>query len=171
MASVGVKAFELTSGSEADYGRIYEYPETATQTFKKGDPVKLDSAGRVLLGVDTEAPMGVALADASGTTDALVAIQLIDTEQIWTGTTSAAGATADVAQTDIGVECSFIKSTISGSTDITVLDLSDTTTPTMVIVGFDKRDNESAVGATDGRLLFQWLPGTVSTGGIRKLSI
>ena len=170
MATLGVKTFELTRGSEKDYGSVVDLPEAATQTFFKGDPVKIDTAGRVLLGVDTEALYGIALQDSSGTTDALVAVMPLQTDQIWSVSVSNAGAGTATARTDVGVECSYIKSTSTVGDDTlkTVIDIGDTTTPAFVIIGLDQRDT---LADTNGRVLVHALPGTVSTGGIRSLSI
>ena len=81
MAQAGfVQEFAWVKSAHPSSGpQTYRYPEAAAQTFVKGDPVKLDTAGRVLLAVDTEGPgiFGIANGDASGVTDALVSVHII----------------------------------------------------------------------------------------------
>ena len=130
--------------------QVRRYPETASQAFFKGDPVKLDTAGRVLIALDTEGPgvLGIANGDASGTTDALVGVTLLTLGDIVSASASAAGATRTVTRSDVGLQCSWIKSSVSGETDKSVLDASDTTTPTWEII-----DVLDPVGTVDGRYL------------------
>lgn len=147
--SAGVHAFAWLKPANPSSGpQVRRYPEAASQTFVKGDPVKLDTAGRVLLAVDTEGPgiHGIANADASGTTDALVSITLLTLGDLVSASGSAAGATRNVTRSDVGLQCSWIKSTITGSTTLSVLDTSDTTTPTFEII--DVLDD---VATVDGR--------------------
>ena len=166
MATLGVKTFELTNGTEGEYGRVRDYPETASQTFQKGDPVKIDTAGRVLLGVDTETVYGIALANASGTTDAALPVMPLFESQTWTVTASAAGATQVTVRTDVGVECSYIKSTVAGATLLTVLDISDTTVPTFVVIDLDARD---PLGDNNGRYLVKLLGRPAAADGWQVL--
>ncbi len=146
---MAVFAFEWVRSAHPSSGpQVANYPETAGQTFAKGDPVKLDTAGRVLLAVDTEGPgvFGIANAAASGTTDAALSVTLLTLGDILSASASAAGATRTVVRTDVGLQCSWIKSTVTGETAKSVLDTSDTTTPTFEIL-----DNKDAVGVVDGR--------------------
>jgi hypothetical protein len=164
MATLGVKRIELVNGDEYQYGSVYEYPEAAAQTFKKKDFVNTAS-GQVKLAVDTESGnFGLALEDASGTTDALVEILLINSSMIFSGTLSAAGAaTATVQATHVGLQCSWIKSTVTGETTKTVVDASDTTTPSLEIILLDPRD---PVGDTNGRVYFRVLPAFLIARGV-----
>ncbi len=150
MAGVSAIAW-YKSAAPSSGPAVRRYPETAGQTFVKGDPVKLDSAGRVLLAVDTETgPWGIANAAASGTTDALVSITLLQATDIYSASASAAGATRTVTRSDVGLQCAWIKSTVSGETTKSVLDTSDNgTSDSFVII-----DNLDAVGTVDGRYLF-----------------
>ena len=99
--AAGVHAFAWYKARPSTGPVIRNYPETASQTFVKGDPVKLDTAGRVLLAVDTEGDsvaslggfLGIAAADASGTTDALVKVNVLDPSDLLAVSASAAGAT------------------------------------------------------------------------------
>jgi hypothetical protein len=136
---------------------VRRYPEKATQTFVKGDPVILDTAGRVGAAADTGNVFGVALQDASGTTDTLLRILIVGHEDVFRASASAAGATRTVTRSDVGLRCSYIKSTISGQTAVMTLDTSDITTPSVEIL--DVRD---AVGTVDGEYYFRFVQGLIS---------
>lgn len=153
MATLGVKAIQLYNPDERQAGSVYQYPEDPSETFKVGDWVKLDTDGQVLLAIDTESGLwGLALAAASGTTDALVDILVVDDTMVFTASQSNAGATQITVQTQAGLQCSWIKSTVTGETDKTVIDTADTTTPDLEILALDPRD---PVGDNNGRLLFR----------------
>ena len=137
--------------------QVRRYPETAGQTVAKGHPVVLDGAGRVKLAVDTETgPFGIANADFSGTTDALLPVTIITQGDLWIASGSAAGATRTVARTDVGLKVSWILSTITDNTTKAVLDFSDTTgdAGNMGPV-FEVIDVYDAVGTVDGRYVFR----------------
>lgn len=136
---------------------VRRYPEKATQSFVKGDPVILDTAGRVGAAADTGSVFGVALEDASGTTDTLIRVLIVGHEDVFRASASAAGATRTVTRSDVGLRCSYIKSTISGQTAVMTLDTSDTTTPSCEIL--DVRD---AVGTVDGEYYFRFVQGLIS---------
>jgi len=136
---------------------VRNYPEKATQTFKKGDPVILDTAGRIGAAADTGSVFGVAAQDASGTTDTPIRVIIVGHEDIFRASASAAGATRTVTRNDVGLQCSYIKSTISGQTNVMTLDTSDTTTPACEII--DVRD---AVGTVDGEYYFRFVQSLIS---------
>jgi hypothetical protein len=143
----------LRSMSPSSGPSVRYYPEAASQSFKKGDPVKLNTSGQVLLAVDTESgPWAIANADASGTTNAEVGVTLMTVGDVFVASASAAGATRTVTQSDVGLQCSWIKSTVTGETDKSVLDQADTTTPSFEIV-----DTYDDVGTVDGRYEFRIL--------------
>ena len=151
MATVGVKTFELTRFGEAEAGNVFSYPEAASQSFKTGDPVKLNTSGQVLLAVDTEDGIwGIAWEDATGTTANMVLILVLTPAMVFAVSQSNAGAAQASAQTQVGLQCSYIKSTVTDETTKTVLDTADTTTPTFEIIYLDGRD---PVGDSNGRVL------------------
>jgi hypothetical protein len=139
------------SGKPSSGPLVLTYPEAAAQTFKKGDPVKVNAGGQVLLGVDTEGSLGIAERDASGVTNTDIRVTLHNYDDLYTASLSAAGATATLAQADVGTRCSYIKSTITGETAKTVVDKSDAQTDVLVIVGL-----KDPVGTVDGRVYFRW---------------
>ena len=158
--AAGVHAFAWYKARPSSGPMIRRYPEAAAQTFVKGDPLKLDTAGRILLAIDTEGNtvpslnttgfLGIADADASGTTDALVKVVIITPDDLLAVSASAAGATRTVIRTDVGLKCSWIKSTVSGQTTKSVLDTSDVTSTRLF---FEIIDNLDAVGVVNGRYL------------------
>lgn len=81
------------------YGRckVKHFPEAASQTFKRGYPIIMDAASnenRVRVAADnpTAAIVGIAAADASGTTGAMVPVWLAKPEYQFQVTTVAADA-------------------------------------------------------------------------------
>ena len=138
MAQAGsVQEFAWVKSAHPSSGpQVIRYPEAAAQSFVKGDPVKIDTAGRVLLAVDTEGPgiAGIADEDATGTTDNRVRVTLTLLGDVLRASQSNAGALQASAQTQVGLQCSWIKSAISGETTKSVLDTADTTTPTFEII-------------------------------------
>jgi hypothetical protein len=139
------------------------FPEAATQTFAKGDPVNLTTGGLVEAAADTGSVLGLALEAASGTTSNSVSVLIINPwSDLFTASVSAAGATATSAQTDVGLHCSWVKSTQTGETAKTVIDRSDVTTPGLEMLGpYDP------IGTVDGRMIFRWVP---SIGATTNLS-
>jgi hypothetical protein len=138
------------SGRPSSGPAVAWYPEEASQTFKRGDPVKLDNTGEIEAAVDTGGSIGYADKDASGTTGTLIPVVLWNQDDLFTASLSEAGATHTLVQTDVGERCSWIKSSVSGETDKTVVDLSDTQGDVVEIVGL--RD---PVGTVDGRVYFR----------------
>lgn len=149
---MAVFAMEWSKPGRPSSGPDYGYfPEAAAQSFKKGDPVKLNASGQVLIAVDTEGSVGIADEDASGTTNTVLAVILHNVDDWYSASVSSAGATRTSTQSDVGLRCSYIKSTITGETNKTVVDVADTQADVLHIIGL--RD---AVGTVDGRVYFRW---------------
>ncbi len=137
--------------------QVRSYPEVAGQTVSKGHPVTIDANGRVELGVESQTGFfGLALADFSGTTDALLRVNIVTQSDLFIASGSAAGATRTVIRTDVGAKISWILSTITDNTTKAVLDFSNTTgdagnlgPPVEVIDIYDP------VGTVDGRYVFR----------------
>ena len=142
---------------------ILGYPEAAGQTFTKTSPVNLDTAGRVKLAIVTEGDSvaslagfyGVAQSAASGTTDANLRVLIAQPGDIFAVSASASGATRTVIRTDVGLECGWILSTVTGETSKAVLDVSNTGATELVFQIIDTLD---AVGTVDGRYLARVSP-------------
>ena len=162
--SAGVHGVLPYNFDERQYGAVQEYPEGAGQTFVKGDWLTLNTSGQVELSIDTETGIwAMALADASGTTDALLDTIVLDESMWFTASQSNAGATQVTVQTQAGLRCSWIKSTITGSTTLTVVDTADTTTPDLEILALDPRD---AVGLAEGRVIFRVISARILARGV-----
>jgi hypothetical protein len=111
------------------------YPEDATQTFKAGYPVIMGGAGienKVKVAADnpTSAIVGVAAADASGTTSALVPVWIARPQFKFIVTTVAADA---VDFTDIG-SCRALQA--HASLAIWVVDTTDAGNDSVVVEGY-----------------------------------
>ena len=111
------------------------YPEDATQTFKAGYPVIQGGAGlenKVKVSADnpTAAIVGVAAADASGTTGALVPVWVAKPEMKFIVTTVASDA---VDFTDIGA-CRALQA--HASLAIWVVDTTDAGNDSVVVEGY-----------------------------------
>jgi len=138
------------SGSPSGGPSVLFYPEEASQTFKKGDPVKLDTTGEIEASVDTGGSLGIAGRDATTVTGSEIPVTLFNSHDVFTASASEAGATHTLVQGDVGLRCSWIKSTVTGETAKTVVDLSDTQGDVFEVVGL--RD---PVGTVDGRVYFR----------------
>ncbi len=70
--------FKYHSAYGGDEGLVLPFQEGGTQTFKEGDLVKL-SSGKIIINTkaSTDKILGFALADASGTTDTIISVQVI----------------------------------------------------------------------------------------------
>lgn len=119
------------------YGRckVKHYPEDATQTFKRGYPVILGGAGvenkiKVAANDPTAAIVGIAAADASGTTGAMCPVWLAKPEYQFIARTIAATAVDFTAK---GV----VKALEAHATlAIWVVDISDSGNDSVVIEDF-----------------------------------
>lgn len=114
---------------------IRHYPEDASQTFKAGYPVIQGGAGveqKVKVSADnpTAAIVGVAAADASGTTGALVPVWVAKPELKFLVTTVASDA---VDFTDIG-SCRALQA--HASLTIWVVDTTDAGNDSVVVEGY-----------------------------------
>lgn len=115
---------------------IKHYPEAASQTFKRGTPVIMDSAStenRVKTSADnpTAAIVGIAAADASGVTGALLPVYEAKPHLRFVGRTVAADA---VDFTDIGSARAIqAHASLAG---VWVVDTSDAGNDSVVVEGY-----------------------------------
>jgi hypothetical protein len=135
----------MYSGNTPHVVRGYE---AASQSFKAGDLVYFNSDGLVAIATAGEID-GIAREDASGTTSAEVAVELIDLNAVY----SCAYKSSATAQTLAGALADFVF-TAGAHT----LDDNGASTDAYVL-GLDDRDT---VGATGGRLLFRFKPTLVA---------
>jgi hypothetical protein len=164
MAVHTVKWVKNNNGTPA---RIQTYPEAATQTFKRGDFVVWDTSDEKLkAAVDTTvAAIGIADQDASGTTSTLIHVLVPQPGDIFSATISSAGAngTAHHDLKTVGKNYSWLKSTESGETTKTTIDIADTSNAWVTIVDLDPRD---AAATSGGRVLFTILPAVYDVGAV-----
>ena len=121
--------------------------EAASQSFKAGDLVHLDTDGKVEIATAGNID-GIARGDASGTTNNLLEIELIDLNELYT----CAYKDSATAQTLVGALADFVF-TVGAHT----LDDNGATTDAFV-VALDPRDT---LGTSGGRLIFRFLPALV----------
>lgn len=158
MATLGVKTFELTQFGELEAGNVYAYPVKASETFKKGNPVELDTNGQVLAATPSANIWGIAWQDAPATALAPCLVLVITPSMVFSASQSNDGAAQVTAQTQVGLACSWKLSSVTGSTTKAVVDTNNTTTPEFTIIALDARD---ALGDTNGRVLVRVNPAKI----------
>ena len=130
-------------------GEFRTYPEAASATFKRGELVTL-SSGLVaaLAGTDPTANgiLGIALADASGVTNADAVIFVPTPDSLFSANL---GVSQVTAATDRSARYGLVE-----ASDLVHVDQSDTTNDRVVVVDLDRRDK---VGDTNGRVIFKFL--------------
>lgn len=106
--------FEYYNGTE----NVQWYPEAASQSFKKGEFVYLASGLLNVCAANARAYLGVAQADASGTTNNWIPVMLAHTDTSFVGTTSNAGADVTAAITNLATDCELYVASNVASVDI-----------------------------------------------------
>ena len=154
-----VYGLELTRGGEFEFADVDDYPEANGMTFKKHDFVKLNTSGQVEDALDTENIFGIALKDASTTEDTMIPVLRVNRDMQFVASQSNAGATQVTAQTQVGLQCSWIKSTQTDHTDKITVDTGDVGHLNVEIIKLDPRD---VVGTSDGRVIFRIVPDVIS---------
>lgn len=119
---------------------IKTYPEAASQTFKKGDPVILSSGKVAIAGnsanlINAATILGFAMEDASGTTDdpVKVLIPSDDTEFVGTLSNGTAGSTWAVTYAGVAYDLRLNSSITSGALGVSV-DRAATGTATALVI-------------------------------------
>ncbi|MFA5379524.1 MAG: hypothetical protein WC455_27450 [Dehalococcoidia bacterium] len=121
--------------------------EAASQSFKEGDLVHINSDG--LIEIATAGNIdGIARQDASGTTSAAIPIELIELDAIY----SAHYKASATAQTLCGILMDFVFTVGAHTLD------DDGASTDAVSLQLDPRD---ALGTSGGRILFRFLPALV----------
>ena len=135
-----------TPGFQLKYGNpnVRHLPEASAQSFAVGDLVYL-SGGKVTVIANDATMIGVAEKAATTTADSLIPVSLISPEQTWVAQEDTTTAVAHVGN-DYGLNIT------SGSMSV---DIGETTNTAITIIDLDARD---AVGASNGRVLVQFLP-------------
>lgn len=157
MATISLRALEVAKTIHGNSPWTGEFPEAASQTFKKGAIVTFNSSGHVVeAGADPVQVLGVAAEDASNDSVAAnskTTVWIADDETIFVGNLS---GTSTTAQTDIGAGYGLVKTGNNWHVDKT-----DVANRREIIVDLDPRDS---VGDTNGRVHF------IFFGSFRRLS-
>lgn len=153
MATVNLQAIQLVGGC-AD---IRTYPEAASQTFKKGALVQFSSGKVAVADADETTIVGVALHDASGTTDSDVQVALANEHNIFVANVYHATPASSVTAAGDRHK----KYGVEAVGDNWHVSLADTSNNRVRIIDLDRRD---AVGDTNGRVHIVFL-GANATGG------
>jgi len=135
--------------------KVHTWPLTASQTIAVGDPVYLDSAGRVSIAVEnsTAELLGVAASPCTSSTAGDPILVYDDPDQIFEGQCSGNGALADP------YTCATLTSCfdIDGTTGIFEIDESTSTQDLIQVcgVGTDPGTGEESAVGTNQRKLFR----------------
>lgn len=78
------------------------YPEAASQSFKKGQPVYLEAGLLTECASNSVEVLGIVDADASGTTNTWLPVIVAAPDTVFVGSTTSAGSDATLAITHIG---------------------------------------------------------------------
>src|SRR6266850_2656830 len=141
MATIPLRTFNVAKTIHGNSPWTLTFPEAASQTFKLGALVALDSAGNIAeCGADPTGILGVVAADASGTTGADVTVWIADDETVFVGNLS---GTSTSDRRDVGKDFGVVK---TGNNWL--IDKTDLANRRVVIVDLDRRD---AVGDTNAR--------------------
>ncbi len=154
------KTVGIQNGFKLVYGKgiTLRYGEAAGSTFKVGDPLRQDGAGRIEDSLESENQFAIALENSNGVTDHVVNVMLITHDLIWSINQSNAGA-ADVYElTMAGDRYGYIKSTQTSQTDKMTLDFADTGNEVLELIRVDERD---AIGDTNARVWVRWVPAKI----------
>lgn len=154
MATIALQRVQLANPKKAT---IRAFPEAASQSFKAGEFVYLSSGKVTVCASDTAHILGMAMHDASGTTDADVLVAVADGEtEFEMNVYHATPGSAITAITQIGAEYGLVV-----ASNKHYLDLAETTADAFQIQSLSPKD---AVGDTYGRVIVKVLRDVADTG-------
>lgn len=144
----------LLPAEHHDGGLLKTYPEAASQSFKHGEFVYLVSGKVTVCASDATSILGMAMRDASGTTDTDIPVLVADQDTIFRGNVyhASAGSAVTAVTTcypDAGPYALYVASNKHH------VDIEDTGHDAILPVALDNRDT---VGDTYGRIYFKLLP-------------
>lgn len=149
MATIALRAFEIAKTIHGNSPWEMAYPEAASQTWKKGAVLTLNSSGYVVeAGADPARILGVACADGQNLATAGLKNCLVwvaDAETMWVGNLSGSSVTELV---DVGRGYGLVK--VGNNWHVDKTDLANRR---VIVVELDDRDN---VGDTNGRVRFMF---------------
>lgn len=148
MATIYLQAVKPVSTISGGILEIRRFPEAASQSFKKGEFVYLASGKLTVCGADPATILGIAMEDATGTTDTKLAVAIANKDTVFEGNVyHATPASAITAITTIGTDYGIVN-----ANNKWYIDLANETNVRVLIRDLSKKD---AVGDTYGRVLFQ----------------
>ena len=152
MAEKAVESMRMVDGYV-----VKNYPEAASQSFKKGELVYLVSGKVTVCSADATTILGMALADASGTTDTEIPVAILDDNARFIANVyHATDASAVTAVTNVGVKYAYYVSSNVGRVDI-----GDTSNDAIII---EELYNGDAVGDKYGRVICRIIPAAQQIG-------
>ena len=126
---------------------VLQFPEAASQSFKAGQPVYLSGGKLTVCASDATTILGVADADASGTTDTSLPVVLATPMTVFSGASTNAGADVTTAVTYVPKHYALYV-----GTGTAYVDLGDTTNKAVKVVGL-----KDAAGTTNGKVYFKFI--------------
>lgn len=147
MATIPKKAIQIARTLTGGPAAVLEYPEAASQSFKMGELVYLVNGKVTIFSADGTKILGIALRDASTTTDTAIPVALACDDTIFVANVDGSQTTA---VTQIGL--SYALNVTSTKWHIDTTDYGSNARA--LIVGLDSRDT---AGDTAGRLHFIFL--------------
>jgi hypothetical protein len=143
MATIAKKAVQVAKTLHGGPPAILHFPEAATQSFKLGEFVYLTGGKVAAYVADGSSILGIALQDASGTTDTSIPVALATADTIFVGNVDASLTTA---QSNVGQAYD-----LNLTSNKWHVDTSSIAAARALVVGLDSRDT---VGDIAGRVLF-----------------
>lgn len=143
MATISLQEAEVVKTFHGGPPIIVNFPEAATQVYKRGDFVNLVAGKVTLAGTDPTQILGIACADASGVTDRNASVILSTADTVFALNVTTAAVTA---QTNLGLSFKITRVS-AGKWHLDPASFG--TLARMLIVDHDKRD---VVGDIQGRL-------------------
>lgn len=152
MSTLDMKPITVAKTISGNSPQLMNYPEAATQTFKRGEVVYLVSGKVTEIAGDTPSQiLGIAADDASGTTDTSIGVWIANDDTIFSASYSDdSQAAAATAVSIVGFARDIDRDTANGRVYV-----SSTAAGRRVTV-FDL-DNRDVTGDSGGRVLFQFL--------------
>jgi hypothetical protein len=145
--------FEYVEGT---YNKRW-YPEAASQSFKKGQPVYLEAGLLTECASDSTEVLGIADADASGTTNTWLPVIVAASDTVFAGSTTNAGADVTLAVTHIGKHYALYESSNSVYVDLGDTD-NDCIKPIAVHPDcIPASASATLANSTNGKVLFKFL--------------
>ena len=152
MATIGLKSMMAAKTISGNSPQIMNFPEAATQTFKRGEVVYLVGGKVTEISGDTPGQiLGVAVDDASETTDTSIGVWIANDDTVFEANYSDDSQTGAVtAVNSVGLRKILDRDTTNSRVYVS----NSGTTPRVTILALSEKDE---AGDTGGRVLFQFM--------------